>query len=325
VLGLGLASALVLFVSIKTCTSRHGQEVAVGPRQMAPAAPEGKRVGADDPATAVTPQAPTTGLAPARDGGAPGPEVGNAAVIAAAGDAHAADEAGARAASAGLAGPDSSGKPDESGVDGAARGPSATGAGAEPARAEAGALVRADIPSAPVAAVSPGSPTPSPGPPPQVAAAEPSLAAAPPSPATESAPPAPVDPAAPSGEGGAGDTPSESPQGQKVMVLIKSVPSGARVTTAHHDYGTTPVSIRLRAGNAYAFFLKSDGYLQTKQRLEVTTEPEQEVTVTLKKGPGSAPEAVPAAASPSTPPASAPPPAAKPADGSWWQKMFKKR
>ena len=113
------------------------------------------------------------------------------------------------------------------------------------------------------------------------------------------------------------------------MVLIKSVPPGARVTTAHHDYGTTPVSIRLRAGNAYAFFLKYDGYRVTKQRLEVTAEPDQEVTVTLKKGSelpsaGAAPTAV--ASPPSTGPAApAPSPAAKPADGSWWQKMFKKR
>ena len=112
------------------------------------------------------------------------------------------------------------------------------------------------------------------------------------------------------------------------MVLIKSVPPGARVTTAHHDYGTTPVSIRLRAGNAYAFFLNYDGYRPTKQHLDVTAEPDQEVTVTLKKGPGSSPEvplrpaAAPSAAA--RPPAAAPP-AAKPADGSWWQKMFKKR
>jgi hypothetical protein len=116
------------------------------------------------------------------------------------------------------------------------------------------------------------------------------------------------------------------------MVLVKSVPPGARVTTAHHDYGNTPVSIRLRAGNTYALILKADGYKPTKQRIEVTTEPDQEVTVTLKKGSGTI------AAGPAPPPAAggapAPPlppsPSNKPqgkegGDPSWWQKMFKSR
>lgn len=327
VLGFGLVSALALFVSIKTCTSRHGQEVAVGPRETAPAAPERKRVGTDAHATALAAPAPTTGVAPERDAGAPSPDVGNAAVVAAAGDAKAASEAEARVASVGLTAPDNSGQRDERGGDGAARGP----AGAEPERVEAGARVRVEVPSAPaVATISPAASSRSPSRPSQVAG-DPPLAAAPPgppSPAVDRAQqPSPVDPSASPGEGGGGDTPSEpSAQGQKVMVLIKSVPSGARVTTAHHDYGTTPLSIRLRAGNAYAFFLKYDGYPQTKQRLEVTTEPEQEVTVALKKGPGSPPEVTaPAAASSPTPPASGPGPAVKPTDGSWWQKMFKKR
>ena len=112
------------------------------------------------------------------------------------------------------------------------------------------------------------------------------------------------------------------------MVLVKSVPPGARVTTAHHDYGNTPVSIRLRPGNTYALILKADGYKPTKQRIEVTTEPDQEVTVTLKKGAGSTAEG-PASGPASGPAPAAPPPApARPKEGegpSWWQKMFKSR
>jgi hypothetical protein len=115
------------------------------------------------------------------------------------------------------------------------------------------------------------------------------------------------------------------------MVLIKSIPPGARVTTAHHDYGTTPLSIRLKAGNAYAFFLNYDGYRTTKQHLDVTAEPDQEVTVTLKKGSGAPAEVAASAATATAPSPSAPPtpaaasPTGKGPDGSWWQKMFKKR
>jgi hypothetical protein len=350
VLGLGLSGALALFVSIKTCTSRHGQEVAVGPPALAP---EGKK--AEARPTAMTSPAPTIAAIPGRDAGAPTSEVGNAAVIATAGDAQTASEAGASPASAaGLADADSGGKRADNEIaaaaEGAAREPTAPSR-TEPTHAEAGAVVPAGAappPTAPaVAVVSPTSrepappsvaaPSPSPSPPAEVAAEAPRPATgAAPSPATERPPsavdPAGVAPAATPGAGSGTDTPSESSaEGQKVMVLIKSIPPGARVTTAHHDYGTTPLSIRLKAGNAYAFFLKYDGYRTTKQHLDVTAEPDQEVTVTLKKGSGAPAEvaasspttSAPSPSAPPTPPAS--PPGAKPADGSWWQKMFKKR
>lgn len=130
------------------------------------------------------------------------------------------------------------------------------------------------------------------------------------------------------GEGGAGGQAQQDQQDQKVMVLVKSVPPGARVTTAHHDYGTTPVSIRLKTGTTYALTLKLDGFKPAKQRLVVTDDPEQEVTVTLKKGTGSTTGASPVATPapvPAAPPAPTPP---KPKEGegpSWWQKMFKSR
>jgi serine/threonine protein kinase len=342
VLGLGLSGALALFVSIKTCTSRHGQEVAGGPPASAP---EGKKP--EVRPTAVTSPAPTIGAVPGRDAGAPTAEVGNAAVIATAGDAQAAGEAGARAASAGLADADSGGKRAENEIatapEGATREPTAAGK-TEPAHPDAAAVVPAGTappPTAPaVAVVSPASrapaPSPSPSPPAEVAVEAPRpVTGAAPSPGRERPPsavdPAGVAPAASPGAGSGTDAPSESSaEGQKVMVLINSIPPGARVTTAHHDYGTTPLSIRLKAGNAYAFFLKYDGYRTTKQHVDVTAEPDQEVTVTLKKGSGAPAEVAASAAtsapSPSAPPTpAAAPPGAKPADGSWWQKMFKKR
>lgn len=344
VLGLGLTGALALFVSIKTCSSRHGQEAAVTPVERAPVATKSKTTGGDDHASAAAAPAPTIAAVSGRDGGPPSPLVGKPAAIAVGADAQPPGEVGTGPATAPVAASDVNGKRDASGVDGAASKPTATAT--EPTGTNPRGAMPADVPSpsppsapgSPSAAVSPGSreptpaaaaPLPSPGPAREVAAETPPAVAAAPSPSSEGPRPAPADPTASSTGGRGGDTSGESSQGEKVMVLIKSVPPGARVTTAHHDYGTTPVSIRLRAGNAYAFFLKYDGYRVTKQRLEVTAEPDQEVTVTLKKGPG-LPSEVAAPAAAAAPPVTGPaapaaPPAAKPADGSWWQKMFKKR
>jgi len=117
-----------------------------------------------------------------------------------------------------------------------------------------------------------------------------------------------------------GDAGAESKT--KVTVSITTVPPGARLTTAHHDYGTTPARIHLRAGNAYALTFKLDGYKPVTKHVEVTDEPEQEVVVTLRKiGGPPAREAPVAAPAPAPPPPSPPPPPPKPGK-SWWQKAF---
>ena len=88
------------------------------------------------------------------------------------------------------------------------------------------------------------------------------------------------------------------------------------------------MSIRLRPGNTYALILKADGYKPTKQRVEVTTEPDQEVMVTLKKGAGPTAAGPAPGPAPASVPAAPPPTPAKPKEGegpSWWQKMFKSR
>jgi len=213
----------------------------------------------------------------------------------------------------------------------------------EPSTAAAGSGPTGPAPGRPAPTPEPAGPPAKEGPRVAVAEAQPVARPAPPAAEAERGSPAEApapaettggsrgESAAPAGETAGADGGAEAGQGQKVMVLVKSLPPGARVTTAHHDYGTTPVSIRLRAGNTYALILKADGYKATKQRIEVTTEPDQEVTVTLKKGSGTTaaePAAAPAAgALPSTPPPPSPSkPQGKEGEGpSWWQKMFKSR
>ena len=124
--------------------------------------------------------------------------------------------------------------------------------------------------------------------------------------------------AASPGSPDAGDASDAGEPKTKVSVSIDSVPSGARLTTAHHDYGTTPARIHLRAGNTYALTFKLDGYRSVTKHIDVTDEASQEVIVTLRKS-GAAPvKEVPVAA---TAPALPPPPPPKPGK-SWWQKMF---
>ncbi len=124
-------------------------------------------------------------------------------------------------------------------------------------------------------------------------------------------------------EGDGGDSPTDgaAESNPRVTVKVKSVPPGAQVKTAHHDYGTTPTSIRLRAGNGYALTFTHEGFRPLSKHVEITAEPDQEISVTLKKAPP-APPPRPVAAPAPPPPRPAPPP--KPANGSWWQKMFKR-
>jgi len=115
------------------------------------------------------------------------------------------------------------------------------------------------------------------------------------------------------------------PEIAKATITLNSVPPGARVTSAHHAFGTTPVVVHLRAGSVYSLTFAYDGYRPLTKRINVATDEDQEVTVTLRKAPPPPPP--PAAAR--TPPAAPAPPgpapaAAKPPENSWWQRMFKR-
>jgi hypothetical protein len=92
------------------------------------------------------------------------------------------------------------------------------------------------------------------------------------------------------------------------------------VGTARHAFGVTPVSVRLRAGKTYAFIFSREGYKPTTKALRVTEDGEQEVVATLKKAPPPSRAIAAPAAAPESP-APAPPPA-KPADKTWFQRMF---
>ena len=120
--------------------------------------------------------------------------------------------------------------------------------------------------------------------------------------------------------GQAGDAGAESKT--KVTVSITTVPPGARLTTAHHDYGTTPTRIHFRAGNAYALTFKLDGYKPVTKHIDVTDEPEQEVVVTLRKSAASPAREAPATAGVPAPAPASPPPAPPKPGKSWWQKAF---
>ena len=65
------------------------------------------------------------------------------------------------------------------------------------------------------------------------------------------------------------------------MVTINSTPPGAEVATAHHDFGTTPFSVRLKIGGNYSFTFTHDGYRTVTRRFRVTEDPDQEMNVTL--------------------------------------------
>jgi hypothetical protein len=96
-----------------------------------------------------------------------------------------------------------------------------------------------------------------------------------------------------------------------VAVAIKSDPDGAKVTTRHHAYGTTPVSVMLRPGHRYVLTLTKPGYAPATTRYYVEPVDTQTVQVSLKKA------NEPKKAAAATPPSGQPPP--KNAKANWWK------
>ena len=155
-----------------------------------------------------------------------------------------------------------------------------------------------------------------------------STVAAPPAPSVVAPPQAPAEaPAAPVAAAAERPTPAAearvpdggAPEPQIVPVLVKSIPAGATVGTPHHTFGDTPITVRLRAGKTYAFSFSREGYKSLTKSVRVTDEADQEIAVTLKKAAAPPPKPAPPEPKAAPPP---PPPSPKPAEKTWFQRMF---
>ncbi|HVY40492.1 MAG TPA: serine/threonine-protein kinase [Polyangia bacterium] len=131
--------------------------------------------------------------------------------------------------------------------------------------------------------------------------------------ATAEAEPEPEEDTPPSEQGGDANTPSGGHAHGKgrppqFPVLIKSDPEGSRVTTGRHQFGTTPLTLKLRPGNSYELTFSRPGYAPLSRHYRFEAFAPQTLHVTLKK----LPEAhKPGAAAVATPPKPAPPPTNK--------------
>ncbi|MES1207398.1 MAG: PEGA domain-containing protein, partial [Pseudomonadota bacterium] len=108
-----------------------------------------------------------------------------------------------------------------------------------------------------------------------------------------------------------GDTGASAPAHGKgrppqFPVSIKSDPEGSRVTTGGHQFGTTPMMLKLRPGNSYDLTFSHPGYAPVSRHYRFEAYAPQTLHVTLKKLPESH---KPAAAA--TPPKPATPATAK--------------
>ncbi|HSY39817.1 MAG TPA: serine/threonine-protein kinase, partial [Polyangia bacterium] len=97
--------------------------------------------------------------------------------------------------------------------------------------------------------------------------------------------------------------PGKAPQ---VPVVIKSDPEGSHVATGHHQFGTTPLTLKLRPGNSYDLTFSRSGYAPVTRHYKPDGHGPQTLRVSLKK----IPEAKKAPA-PVVAPKPAPPPPKK--------------
>jgi len=108
--------------------------------------------------------------------------------------------------------------------------------------------------------------------------------------------------------GSAAESGSRHPSKEKapqVPVVIKSDPEGSHVATGHHQFGTTPLTLKLRPGNSYDLTFSRAGYLAVTRHYRFEGHGPQTLRVSLKK--------VPEAKKPPLPAAVAPKPAPSPA------------
>jgi serine/threonine protein kinase len=158
----------------------------------------------------------------------------------------------------------------------------------------------------------------------------PGIAATPPAPAIEPPPAAAPEPTPPPPEkvetspsGATAEAEKEKDRtaektrtDRQVAVVVKSDPDGAKVSSRHHAYGTTPVTVRLRPGHTYVLTLAKPGFAPSITRYFVESNAGQSVHVTLKKTGELKKAAAANPAGPSSSPSSAAPRNAKP---NWWK------
>ena len=167
------------------------------------------------------------------------------------------------------------------------------------------ATVKPDPTTVPVAAADPQTPP--------AATAAPVVEATPSTPAPENRAHEEAPPSTGAGAGAAKEASASAPvpsRSKQVWVAIKSEPDGAKVSTRHHAYGTTPVSVKLRPGHQYLLTLTKPGYAPTTTHYLVEPVDSQTVQVSLKKV-GETKRAA----------ATAPPAGATPKSGraNWWK------
>jgi hypothetical protein len=87
-------------------------------------------------------------------------------------------------------------------------------------------------------------------------------------------------------------------------VLIKSEPEGSHVATGRHQFGTTPLTLRLRPGNSYDLTFTRPGYAPVTRHYRPDGQGAQTFRVSLKKlpEPKKPPASVVVAPKPAPPP-----------------------
>jgi eukaryotic-like serine/threonine-protein kinase len=169
---------------------------------------------------------------------------------------------------------------------------------------------------APAASPSPAADTDKPAAPAQAApaaAAPADAASAAPTPEPAKAATAPTEPEpeedSPPGEQG-GDTAAAGGAGRghgkgrppQFPVVIKTDPEGSRVATGRHQFGTTPLTLKLRPGNSYELTFSHAGYAPLSRHYRFEAYAPQTLHVTLKKNPDAhKPAPVPTAPKPAPP------------------------
>jgi serine/threonine protein kinase len=93
----------------------------------------------------------------------------------------------------------------------------------------------------------------------------------------------------------------------QIPVVIKSDPEGSHVATGRHQFGTTPLTLKLRPGNSYDLTFTRAGYVAITRHYKLEAHGPQTFRVSLKKLPEPKKPAAPAVVAPKA----APPPAKK--------------
>jgi len=85
-------------------------------------------------------------------------------------------------------------------------------------------------------------------------------------------------------------------------VVIKSDPEGSHVATGRHQFGTTPLTLKLRPGNSYELTFTRSGYAAVTRHYKPDGQGPQTFRVSLKKLPEAKKAPAAAVVAPKPPP-----------------------